>query len=69
MIILDRTKAPEIRNIENLNIRRPMEEKLSNGMPVFLFDVSEQDFVKIELNFDAGSARSAKALIAGVTNK
>ncbi|RLD66817.1 MAG: insulinase family protein, partial [Bacteroidetes bacterium] len=66
---IDRTIAPEIKDIENVNIRQPQRSKLSNGVPVFSFDVSEQDFVKIELSFDAGSSYSEKALVASVTNK
>jgi predicted Zn-dependent peptidase len=66
---VDRHIAPEIKSIESLNIREPQEQKLSNGVSVFSFDVSEQDFIKIELNFDAGSAYTNKALVAGVTNK
>jgi predicted Zn-dependent peptidase len=69
MQIIDRNIAPEIKDIKQLNIRKPLVEKLSGGAEVFLFDVSEQDFVKVELNFDAGSARCAKTLIAGITNK
>jgi len=69
MLQIDRNIAPEIKNIENLNIRQPERDKLSNGVPVFSFDVSEQDFVKIELNFDAGSAYSNKAMLAAITNK
>lgn len=67
--IIDRNKAPEIKDIESLNIREPQKQTLSNGAPVFSFDVSEQDFIKIELNFDAGSAVASKALVAGITNK
>ena len=66
---IDRNIAPEIKDIENLNIRQPQVEKLSNGVEVFSFDVSDQDFVKIELNFDAGSAYSNKAMVASITNK
>jgi len=66
---IDRNIAPKIKDIENLNIRQPQVKKLSNGVEVFSFDVSDQDFVKIELNFDAGSAYSNKAMIASVTNK
>lgn len=67
--ILDRHIAPEIKDIESLNIRQPQKYILSNGVPVFSFDVSEQDLIKIELNFDAGSAVADKVLIAGICNK
>ena len=67
--ILSRHIAPEIKDIENLNIREPQKQMLSNGVSVFSFDVSEQDFVKIEVNFDAGSVFSDKALVASVSNK
>jgi predicted Zn-dependent peptidase len=69
MQMIDRNIAPEIKDIKQLNIRKPDMVKLSGGAEVFLFDVSDQDFVKVELNFDAGSARCAKTLIAGITNK
>ena len=67
--MLDRSIAPEIRDIESIDIRKPQQEKLSNGTPVFVFDVIDQDFIKVELNFDAGSAHCSRVLIANVTNK
>lgn len=66
---LDRTIAPEIKDIENLNIQQPQRNVLSNGVPVFSFDVSKQDLVKIELNFEAGSYYGKTELLASVTNK
>jgi len=66
---IDRNIGPEIQDIESLNIQKPQEIKLSNGVSVFSFDVSEQDFIKIEISFDAGTLYSDRALIAGITNK
>jgi predicted Zn-dependent peptidase len=66
---VDRHIAPEIKDIESLNIVEPNQYTLSNGVSVFSFDVSDQDFIKIEINFDAGTIQSDKALVAGICNK
>jgi len=67
--IINRHIAPSVKDIEDLSIKKPQEIVLSNGVSVFSFDVSEQDFIKIEINFDAGTIYSKKALIAGIANK
>jgi len=66
---LNRNIAPKIKDIEHLNIQKPQEFKLSNGVSVFSFDVTEQDFIKIEISFNAGILYSDRTLIAGITNK
>jgi zinc protease len=48
---IDRKKAPEFRDIENINLLHPERQKLANGCNVFCFNSGDQELVRIEWIF------------------
>jgi len=66
--ILNRNIAPQINQISKLIKLSPKEYTLSNGVPVYVFNNPDQELLKIELVFDAGSAYSPKPLVATAVN-
>ncbi|MFA6086626.1 M16 family metallopeptidase [Mucilaginibacter sp.] len=51
MSILDRRTAPEFNGVDNINLIRPLQTRLTNGCNVFTFDSGDQDLVRIEWVF------------------
>jgi len=49
--MIDRKKAPEYREIENINLIHPDSQWLANGCNVFCFNSGDQDLVRIEWIF------------------
>ncbi len=50
--MLDRTKAPEFREIGNISLKEPIKKEFSNGLPVYVFQSPEQELVRIEWIFE-----------------
>ncbi|MDM1296373.1 insulinase family protein [Sphingobacterium sp. N143] len=50
--MLDRTKAPEFREIGNISLIEPLKKTFSNGLPVYIFQSPEQELVRIEWIFE-----------------
>src|ERR1700692_4074598 len=48
---LQRKKAPQFRAIDNINLFRPVHQKLSNGCNIFCFNSGDQELVRIEWIF------------------
>ncbi|HZY38123.1 MAG TPA: pitrilysin family protein [Mucilaginibacter sp.] len=48
---IDRKKAPEFRDIENINLIRPESRKFGNGCNLFCFNSGDQELVRIEWIF------------------
>jgi len=65
---LNRNIAPKINQISKLIQLEPKEYVLSNGVPVYVFNNSEQALLKIEMVFDAGSSVSSKPLVASAVS-
>jgi zinc protease len=51
---LNRKQAPEIKNIEKLNLSFPDRALLDNGIPLYIINAGEQEVVKIEFILKAG---------------
>lgn len=64
---MDRTIAPDIYPTDRIQILQP-EKLYLDGVPVFLFDGSDQEVLKIEFVFRAGSKYGSRALIASTVN-
>ena len=52
MSILDRKLAPEFNGVDNINLIRPQQTKLTNGCNIFTFNSGHQDLVRIEWVFN-----------------
>ena len=50
--MLDRTKAPEFREIGNITLKEPVRKRFANGLPVYIFHSPEQELVRIEWIFE-----------------
>ncbi len=61
---LDRTIAPEAKEIDNINFILPKKWELDNSIPVYEYNLGSQNLSKIEFSFNAGTKYQEKALIA-----
>lgn len=61
--MLDRAKTPEFGKIDEIHLIEPSVHHLSNGLPVFTVNAGEQDVLKIELVFAAGTSTADKVLV------
>lgn len=50
--MIDRSSAPEFKDIEQVKLFEPVKETLNNGIDLFIFDAGEQDLVRIEWVFN-----------------
>ncbi|MFU1856446.1 M16 family metallopeptidase [Sphingobacterium sp. NGMCC 1.201703] len=50
--MLDRTKAPEFREIGHISLKEPVKKQFANGLPVYIFHSPEQELVRIEWIFE-----------------
>jgi len=60
----DRTKQPDIQNLEDIRLLNYHITRLSNGIPVIIFTGGDEDVTKIDLNFYAGSWQQDLPIIA-----
>lgn len=65
---LDRTITPDIKDIKRFNIIEAHQEKLHNGIPVYVLDCSDQDIIKIDFMFPAGNWYQSEPLVAFAAN-
>ena len=68
-ISLDRSKQPAIKLIGHIDLMKPDEKVLDNGVPFYCFNTGTQDVIKIECVFDAGTWYQKKKLVAYSTIK
>ncbi len=66
---LNRAIAPPLQAIEALRITDPEQYHLSNGIPVYLFNMGEQEVVELRLVFEAGRYFETQKLQAAFTNR
>ncbi len=66
---LDRQIAPKINYISNVEFVEPKQLKLKSGAKIHYFDTGEQDVVKIEFHFRAGTKYSDNPLVAQFASK
>lgn len=66
--MLNRAQQPELMNIETIPMLEPSIIHLSNGIPVYYLNSENQELVRIEINFDAGSWYAAKKLVSRFTS-
>jgi len=66
---LNRNLQPHFKNIEQINIPKPKQIKLDNGVPTYIINAGTQDVIKIDIQFNAGSWYQNKPLIASSVNE
>ncbi|MCB0823685.1 MAG: insulinase family protein [Bacteroidales bacterium] len=69
MTQLNRHIQPNINLVDRISLDKPEVQTLDNDIPVYLINTSEQDLVKIEFIFTAGSWFEPKKLVASFTNR
>lgn len=68
-MVLDRTKAPEIRDIEHFSIIAPERRIMANGMPLNIIQVGDEDVVRFDLLVKGGQWDQTQPLQATFTNR
>lgn len=66
--MLNRTIAPESKEITNINFTLPKTWKLNNNIPVYEYNLGSQEVLKIEFAFNAGTKYQNKPLVATAVN-
>jgi zinc protease len=64
---LNRKIPPPIREISKLNLPRPEQITLDNGIPLYITNLGVQEIVKLELVFRAGRPFERKQLVSRAT--
>ena len=68
METINRSKAPDYKLIDKINISKPEILKINNNVPLFVLNSGTEDVVRLEIVFNAGSKYSESPLISSVTN-
>lgn len=63
-----RKTAPFVKQAESLDLPEPELFLLDNGIPVYCIDAGDQEVLKIDLNFIAGSSLDEKPVVHYFTN-
>ncbi|RNL56473.1 M16 family metallopeptidase [Pedobacter jejuensis] len=66
--MLNRTQAPDFKQVSNIKFIQPQKSILDNGVPVFTVYSGEQDLVRIEFLFDNVNWNAEKPLQAIAVN-
>ncbi|MGB0882062.1 MAG: M16 family metallopeptidase [Vicingaceae bacterium] len=69
MTVLNRKKAPEFKQVDNIHFLDVVKSKLDNGVEFNYINGGSQDIVKIDFIFNAGNCYQDKPLIASSTNR
>lgn len=67
-MLLDRTKAPVLLEVEDFDIPVPQKTILPNGINLFCINMGNSDVMRIDLIFPSGKWDQNKTLIATFTN-
>ncbi|MFC6101003.1 M16 family metallopeptidase [Olivibacter domesticus] len=61
--MINRSTAPEFKDIEQVKLFEPVKENLSNGINLFIFNTDAQDLVRIEWVFNNISPKGSTPLL------
>lgn len=67
--MLDRSRQPDIRQLEKIDILRPKRYTLSNGTTLSVIHAGEQEVVRMDILFKAGAWNQAQKLQAHFTHR
>lgn len=65
---MNRTIQPKYSRIDTIDIQQAKVITLSNGIKVYTIDAGDNDILKVDFVFDAGTKYQDKSLIASTTN-
>lgn len=65
---LNRKKAPDYREIENIDIPKIEKQTLSNGTKLHIIDGGSQDIIKVDWVYKAGLYYQDKPIVSSMTN-
>lgn len=68
MQTLDRKSQPKSYNIDKIKFENPTKLVLDNNVPIYYFNKSDQEILKIDFVFNAGTKYQEKPLISTLTN-
>ncbi|MBK3517747.1 M16 family metallopeptidase [Carboxylicivirga marina] len=66
---INRTTAPEFKNIDSFELLPIETYELNNGIKVHLMQAGSQEVAKLDFLFPAGSVQASQPLLASITNK
>lgn len=66
---LDRTTAPQIRQIDHFSIAAPERRVMPNGIPLNVIQVGNEDVVRFDLLVKGGQWNQTQPLLAMFTNR
>lgn len=66
--MIDRTIAPEFRQVTKVDLQKATDHQLSNGMPLYIVNAGSQEVMKIEFIFNAGMRNRDYPLAASAVN-
>ncbi len=69
MIVLDRKKAPEFKQVDNIHFLDVVKSSLDNGIEFNYINGGSQDIVKVDFIFNAGNSYQNKPLVASSTSQ
>jgi len=64
---LDRKNAPEFKAIERIEYIKAQEQKLANGIPLYVIDAANLELVRIDIIFEAGEWNQVLPMQANYT--
>lgn len=65
---IERLKQPAYKRVDKLQIAKAQKHVLTNGVPLYVINMGEHGFCKIDVLFEAGNYYQESPLIASVTN-
>ena len=69
MNAVDRTIAPEIKQVEHFSIVQPERQVMGNGMPLYVIAAGNEDVVRFDLVIKGGQLHQTQPLQAVLTNR
>jgi len=66
--MLNRNIAPDIQHTSSFTPQPPIQTQTNSGVPCFLIDGGDEDIIRLEIIFDAGTRRETKSFVASSTS-
>lgn len=66
--MIDRLTPPEFRQVTKVDLQKSVDQKLDNGMPLYVVNAGTQEVMKIEFIFNAGMRNREYPMVASAVN-